>query len=273
MENIKYDEIFLPVIIDNVITDYVVSNYGTVKNITSGKILRHAITRCGYHFVTLYVNRTRNYKRVHRLVASAFIENPYGKPTVNHIDGDKDNNTVWNLEWATSAEQNVHAYSIGLMRARKGSESHYAKINETVAHEICLLLSQGKSKNYISSKLNVSKSIIKHILQKDSWVDVSSKYDIDANSVERSNARDSNKYTILNESLVFDILSMRDSGLSYRDIADNLGSNITKDSVRDVCRGKTWKDISKKYYDIKNKEEGSTTIESNNVYYTIDIDL
>ena len=51
---------------------------------------------------------------VHRLVATAFIPNPDNKPTVNHIDGNKKNNCIDNLEWATYQEQSDHAHRIGL---------------------------------------------------------------------------------------------------------------------------------------------------------------
>ena len=55
----------------------------------------------------------RKKQLVHRVVASTFIQNPENKRTVNHIDGDKSNNNVDNLEWATSVENNKHAYDTG----------------------------------------------------------------------------------------------------------------------------------------------------------------
>lgn len=56
---------------------------------------------------------------VHRLVASAFIPNPDGKPQVNHIDGDKQNNCVANLEWVTSHENHIHAVALGLSKGKR----------------------------------------------------------------------------------------------------------------------------------------------------------
>lgn len=73
-----------------------------------GKILRPKITEKGYE----QVNIDRKLRRVHRLVAEAFIPNPDGKPEVNHDDGNKRNNRRQNLIWATSAENHTHRYAV-----------------------------------------------------------------------------------------------------------------------------------------------------------------
>ncbi|MBJ8023716.1 NUMOD4 domain-containing protein [Bacillus cereus] len=81
-----------------------------------GRILIQMTSRNGYKKVSL----TRNVKdkkqiQLHRLVALAFIPNPESKPFVNHIDGDKTNNHVSNLEWVTEKENAEHASEIGLL--------------------------------------------------------------------------------------------------------------------------------------------------------------
>lgn len=74
-----------------------------------GRKLRPALDRYGYERVVLSNGRERHTFLVHRLVAMAFIENPFGKPTVNHKNGIKNDNSVGNLEWATHSEQKRHS--------------------------------------------------------------------------------------------------------------------------------------------------------------------
>ena len=93
---------------------YTVDIFGNVKNLLTGKIIKHYISEYGYHNVYLYKDGKKKGKRVNRLVAIAFIPNPLNKPQVNHIDGDKDNNNVWNLEWVTNKENSIHAGKTGL---------------------------------------------------------------------------------------------------------------------------------------------------------------
>lgn len=88
---------------------YQISNSGKLRN-TKGHILKVHIAHNGYCYFNISKNSVAKSKRVHRLVAEAFIPNPENKAEVNHKDGDKFNNHVENLEWMTKSENNLHAF-------------------------------------------------------------------------------------------------------------------------------------------------------------------
>lgn len=81
-------------------------------------ILQQSNTTTGYKKVDLSCNGKRKSFKVHRLVASAFIDNPEHKPHVNHIDGNPLNNHVSNLEWCTQQENVAHALNTGLKKIK-----------------------------------------------------------------------------------------------------------------------------------------------------------
>ena len=91
--------------------NYAVSNRGRVKNLMSGKVLKNNITPNGYAIVCLCKGNGIKPKwvTIHKLVATAFIENPNNLPQVNHKDEDKSNNDVSNLEWCTASQNQRHS--------------------------------------------------------------------------------------------------------------------------------------------------------------------
>lgn len=101
------------IIDNNIVTNYSVSDLGEIRKDTNDYIMKPYIQN-GYAHVTLQINKKSKRFNIHRLVAIAFIPNPENKPYVNHIDGDKTNNCVKNLEWVTAAENAQHAVRTGL---------------------------------------------------------------------------------------------------------------------------------------------------------------
>ena len=105
--------------IPNTNGQYMVSNQGKVMTVKTGRILTPVIDERGYERVCLFkADRDRRYK-VHRLVAIAFLPNPQGKKQVNHKDGNKRNNSVDNLEWATNEENMKHSRANGFHDGHK----------------------------------------------------------------------------------------------------------------------------------------------------------
>ena len=96
---------------------YQVSNLGRVRR--RSKLLHLNTNTHGYKHITLSKDNVQKTAVVHRLVASAFIENPLGLPQINHKDGDKSNNSVSNLEWVTQKENNRHAINSNLRKTKK----------------------------------------------------------------------------------------------------------------------------------------------------------
>lgn len=109
---------------------YQVSNLGQVRSVERYKnnhkklqlvkscVLKTFEHQKGYLVVKLCKNNIKTHKRLHRLVAEAFIPNPKNKPQVNHIDGNKKNNIVSNLEWCNGSYNILHAYKTGLIHSK-----------------------------------------------------------------------------------------------------------------------------------------------------------
>jgi len=93
---------------------YQVSTLGRVKSLRSGNILKPFKHSQGYQRVSLFLSGKANNVGIHQLVAKAFIINREFKNAVNHINGNKADNRVHNLEWCTPLENTTHARRIGL---------------------------------------------------------------------------------------------------------------------------------------------------------------
>ena len=96
---------------------YQVSDMGRVRS--KNGVLHLNTNTYGYKHITLSKGDVQKTVVVHRLVADAFIDNPHNKPQINHIDGNKENNAVVNLEWVTQGENNRHAIRASLRKVKK----------------------------------------------------------------------------------------------------------------------------------------------------------
>lgn len=151
---------------------YQVSNLGRVKNLNNfhtkmEKILKPTLHPKGYLRVALFKNRKPKFFSVHRLVAVSFIENPENKDCINHIDCNKQNNEVDNLEWVTTQENQTHAINNGLYKVL----DNHPRTNLTLEQvtEIRDLLSQNKSPKEVAMLFNVKRSCIYDIKLGRTW--------------------------------------------------------------------------------------------------------
>lgn len=127
----------------------------------------------GYNQVTLSFGNGRKAWLVHRLVALAFLPRQAGKLYVNHLDGNKQNNTPSNLEWCTRQHNVRHAFATGLQRGLPGSKNPAAKLAEHDVLWIKAWLSSGFSNCAIARAFGVSDVSISLIKRGLKWQHVS----------------------------------------------------------------------------------------------------
>ena len=144
---------------------YSVNEEGDVFSHISGRKLKPGLSGGGYYLVDL-AGKSR---LVHRLVAEAFLPDFLDKPQVNHIDGDKLNNHVSNLEMATAKENAAHAYKTGLKVSVKGENHGRAKLSAEDVISIKSLLLKGETNISIAKKFGISTTVISYIKSGKIW--------------------------------------------------------------------------------------------------------
>jgi hypothetical protein len=164
---------------------YEVSNKGRVKSLAKSwlngrknsnvftkneTILKKYIQKNGYERIVLRSNNTKKDLLVHRVVAITFIPNPNNKPAVNHIDGNKLNNNIYNLEWVTYKENSKHSFITGLNKGPVGELCGTSKLTENQIIDIRSKYSKG---NFLQKELaeeyGVTRQAISKIILKNRW--------------------------------------------------------------------------------------------------------
>lgn len=111
-------------------TNYSINRKGEIRNDNTGKIKTPFINKAnGYLTVDLYAGSKSQKVTVHRLLAEAFIPNPDNKPCIDHKDGDRTNNSLNNLRWATYSENNSRFNTVGV-RGERIKVTHYKEIRK-----------------------------------------------------------------------------------------------------------------------------------------------
>lgn len=139
------------------------------KYILPNKLLKPNKTKNGYYIIHLCKNGIRKAFYVHKLVAKLFLPNIYNCSVVNHLDGNKLNCNVDNLEWTTYSKNNQHAYDTGLKQ--KGEGQYNAKLTIEQVKEI---RRNGKNSTFqkIADLYGVSKATIRDVLLNKTWKDI-----------------------------------------------------------------------------------------------------
>ena len=153
---------------------YTIDEFGKVKNTKTNKYLKGAINSKGYLRVELHLNKKIKKFFVHRLVAEYFVENPLNKEQVNHIDGNKLNNNMNNLEWVTNQENRNHAIKNNLTKNLCGEEAPWSKLTK---RDVIFIRSEYDKKETfnakkLSKKFKVSTSQILLVAKRKSWKSV-----------------------------------------------------------------------------------------------------
>ncbi len=146
-------------------TEYFVSEDGNVFR--NGKQLKPKIDKDGYKIVAVWKNNKPQYFRIHRMVGELYIPNMENKEEINHWDGNKFNNHVNNLRWATSLENIQHKLTILNIGYGETSSNHILKESDIL--EIKKLYQNKLTQKEIAKKYNVSRSCIWGILNNKTW--------------------------------------------------------------------------------------------------------
>ncbi len=125
-----------------------------------GRWLKPATDHKGYHYVLLSKKDADFIKKVHRIVAEAYISNPLNLPQVNHKNTVKTDNRMENLEWMTNEENMAHAVKKGLLAKKLSFEQ---------VEEIRQLYDDGETQYEIATKYFITQSMVSYIISGHSW--------------------------------------------------------------------------------------------------------
>ena len=150
---------------------YTIDDLGNIYSDISGKMKTRNKGNTEYQIINLMtLEGKKKTFRVHRLVMMAFHPiQSMNDMEVNHIDGNKQNNALSNLQWCTASENQLHAFQIGLQKPRKGEESNFSKLTQKDVDKIFNLRRRGLTQKQIAEKIGCTRSNVSYILSKKTW--------------------------------------------------------------------------------------------------------
>lgn len=139
--------------------EYYVTEDGIVFGKYGKRLVGH-VDRCGYHEVALTENGKTRWYLTHRLVAMAYIPNPDDLPFINHIDGNKLNNNVDNLEWCTRSDNAKHSFANGLQDNVTNQYGNFGVLTKAQKDRIYELHKQGLIDKDIALEIGCSRELV-----------------------------------------------------------------------------------------------------------------
>lgn len=230
---------------DNICEYYLIDEYAQIYNAKTNKMLMGSLDKNGYcRYSLIRKDGSRKTYKAHRLVMITFCPiDKFVKLQVNHIDGNKLNNHISNLEWCTNKENIRHAIQNKLIYKSR------AIITEQECIEICKLLEDGYAPRMVAQKLypdkdiNKFQSIIQDIKKGKNWRNVSCNFNINVDYKYKD--FNSSKYTVWQ---IEKICEMICNGLSNKDISRRLFFKYTKSEANLISAIRT----KKKYENVSN---------------------
>lgn len=153
-----------------------ISTYGNLRNKQTGTIYKLVIDNHGYLGTVVTLGSKNNIKKIfaHIAVADTFIPNPYNRPVINHIDGNKTNNKIDNLEWCTIQENNIHAIQNNLHKiyGADNPNNKLSKENVQYIRKNYKPYSKIHGSRALAKKFNVAHQTILSIVNNKTWKNI-----------------------------------------------------------------------------------------------------
>ena len=233
---------------------YKVFKNGTVKNLEKNEFVPQRIDKNGYCVLNIITtNKEKKTMKAHRLVALTFIPNPENKPQVNHLDGNKKNNDVSNLEWCTGKENVKHAIKTGLKKNQTGENHFLNVIKEKEVIKVCEFLEKGYTPNMIREEMNEVNlkkqsflNIIYDIKRRKNWAHISKNYIFKENEIKQSFR--ATRFTYEQIKKICELIASGKTNAEIQQMIFNEKTKSTGDLISGIRNNKKHRIISNMYW-------------------------
>lgn len=253
------------VYLNSKMTDYLISNYGELMNMKTKRIRKWNISGDGYYKCTIQFEGHYFKVSAHRLVAIAFIPNPDNKPEVNHKDGDKSNNKVWNLEWVTSSENTKHAIALGLKWyvGMKGENNARHIYTEHQIHRACKMMENSMNRPIVISNITgIDRSTLYKIRKGEAWNHIACNYEFPICNFTIGEGNHNNKYT---EEQIHQVCELIEESIENNSRMISNITGVSIDTIDKIRTGDMWRQISS-YYEFPIVDRRYGEGHANNIY-------